>query len=238
MKKINIKSFFLFLTVIALVFTLASCGADCVHVDENADCVCEICEGSYHVDSDDDDKSCDKCGTSVWIETFSTKFESFVGVNPFTMVFAWINLVILYFILKKLAFKPIKNMIDSRQQEIDDMYSGAEAAQRDADAAKTEYEAKLQAANEESEEILKRAVRRAQLREEEILRDADAKAQRVLERAEEEIELEKKRAINEVKDEVSGIAIEIASAVISRDVDKREHEAMIDDFIKNMGNAK
>lgn len=238
MKRINIKSFFLFLTVIAIVLSLSSCGADCAHVDENADCVCDVCEGSFHVDSDDDDKACDKCGTSVWIETFSTKFESFVGVNPFTMVFAWINLVILYFILKKLAFKPIKNMIDSRQKEIDDMYSGAEAAQRDADAAKVEYEAKLAAANEESEEILKRAVRRAQLREEEILHEADEKAQRVLERAEEQIELEKKRAINEVKDEVSGMAIEIASAVIERDVDKSEHEAMIDNFIKNIGNEK
>ena len=238
MKRINIKSFFLFLTVIAIVLSLSSCGADCAHVDENADCVCDVCEGSFHVDSEDDDKACDKCGTSVWIETFSTKFESFVGVNPFTMVFAWINLVILYFILKKLAFKPIKNMIDSRQKEIDDMYSGAEAAQRDADAAKVEYEAKLAAANEESEEILKRAVRRAQLREEEILHEADEKAQRVLERAEEQIELEKKRAINEVKDEVSGMAIEIASAVIERDVDKSEHEAMIDNFIKNIGNEK
>lgn len=238
MKRTNIKSFFLFLTVIAIVLSLSSCGADCAHVDENADCVCDVCEGSFHVDSDDDDKACDKCGTSVWIETFSTKFESFVGVNPFTMVFAWINLVILYFILKKLAFKPIKNMIDSRQKEIDDMYSGAEAAQRDADAAKVEYEAKLAAANEESEEILKRAVRRAQLREEEILHEADERAQRVLERAEEQIELEKKRAINEVKDEVSGMAIEIASAVIERDVDKSEHEAMIDNFIKNIGNEK
>ena len=103
MKKTNIKAFFLFLTVIALVLSLASC-TDCVHVDENGDCVCDLCEGGYHTDSDDDDKACDKCGTSVWIETFSAKFESFVGVNPFTMIFAWINLVILYFILKKLAF--------------------------------------------------------------------------------------------------------------------------------------
>ena len=166
------------------------------------------------------------------------KFENFVGVNFWTMIFAWINLLILYLFLKKLLFKPLKDMIDSRQKEIDGMYSDAESAAASAEAMKQEYEEKLQAANEESEEILKRAVRRAQLREEEILRDADAKAQRVLERAEEEIELEKKRAINEVKDEVSGIAIEIASAVIARDVDKREHEAMIDDFIKNMGNTK
>ena len=47
-------------------------------------------------------------------------------------------------------------------------------------------------------------------------------------------ELQKKRAINEVKDEVSGLAIEIATAVIGRDVDEREHAALIDDFIAKM----
>lgn len=174
----------------------------------------------------------------MWIEAFTTKFESFVGVNPFTMIFAWINLLIVYLILKKFLFKPVKTMIDTRQKEIDDMYSDAELAKTDANAMRTEYEAKLEGANEESEEILKTAVRKAQLREEEILRDANAKAQRVLERAEEQVELEKKRAINEVKDEVSEMALEIASAVIERDIDKTEHETMIDDFIKNMGNEQ
>ena len=58
-----------------------------------------------------------------------------------------------------------------------------------------------------------------------------------LERANEQVELEKKRAINEVKDEVSEMAIGIAAAVIERDVDELEHEAMIDEFIKNMGNG-
>ena len=79
-------------------------------------------------------------------------------------------------------------------------------------------------------------MRRAQLREEEILKEANDKAQRVLERANEQIELEKKQAINDVKNQVSGMAIDIAAAVIERDIDKSEHEAMIDDFINNMGN--
>ena len=57
---------------------------------------------------------------------FLQKFEAFVGVNPWTMLFAWLNLLILYLFLKKLAFKPLKNMIDSRQKEVDDMYSDAE----------------------------------------------------------------------------------------------------------------
>ena len=169
---------------------------------------------------------------------FLEKFEAFVGVNPWTMLFAWLNLLILYLFLKKLAFVPLKNMIDSRQKEIDDMYSEAERSQADAKQLKEQYEEKISHANEESEEILKNAHRRAQLKEEEILREADAKATRVLERAEEQIELEKKRAINDVKNEVSSMAIGIASAVIERDVSDEEHRELIDDFINNMGNEQ
>ena len=164
-------------------------------------------------------------------------FESFVGVNFWTMIFAWCNLLILYFFLRKLLFKPVKNMIDSRQKEIDDMYADAEKSREDGAAMKADYEAKLDRAKEESEEILKNAVRRAQLREEEILREANDKAARVMKRAEEQVELEKKRAINEVKNEVSDMAIGIASAVLERDISREEHETLIDEFIRTMGEA-
>lgn len=166
---------------------------------------------------------------------FFQGFESFVGVNFWTMIFAWCNLLILYLFLKKLLFVPIKNMIDSRQKEIDDMYSDAEESKTSAKKLQLEYEEKLGRANEESEEILKKAVRRAQLKEEEILKDANQKAQRTLERAREEVALEKKKAINDVKNEVSGMAISIAAKVIERDVDKSEHSDMIDEFIDTMG---
>ena len=83
----------------------------------------------------------------------------------------------------------------------------------------------------ESEEIVKRAIRKAELREEEIIAEANQKAARVLERAEEQIELEKKKAINDVKDEVSGMAVSIAAAVIGRDVKGDEHKELIDSFV-------
>lgn len=169
------------------------------------------------------------------MEVVLDKFEAFVGVNFFTMIFAWINLVILYVFLKKLLFKPVKNMIDSRQKEIDDMYSDAENAKASANEMKSEYEEKIASASAEGEEILRRAVKRAELREEEILKEADEKAARVMERAEEQIELEKKRAINDVKDEVSSIALGIAEAVIERDIDKNDHDSLIDEFIDKLG---
>ena len=139
-------------------------------------------------------------------------FESFVGVNVWTMLFAWCNLLILYVFLKKILFNPVKNMIDSRQKEVDDMYSGAEAAEADAKAMKAEYEEKLARADEESEEILRTAQRRALLKEEEILKEASVEAARIRERADEDIAMEKKRMLGEIKDEVSGMAVDIASA--------------------------
>ena len=166
---------------------------------------------------------------------FINKFEAFVGVNFWTMIFAWCNLLILYFFLKKLLFKPVKNMIDSRQKEVDDMYSSAEEAEKNAKAHEAEYTEKLAAANAEGEEIIRTAQRRAILREEEIIKEAEATAERIIERAGEEIALERRRAVNEIKDEVSAMAIGIAEAVIKRDISAEEHKDLIDSFIDNMG---
>ena len=168
------------------------------------------------------------------MEWFLDSFEGFVGVNFWTMLFAWCNLLILYFFLRKLLFHPVKNMIDARQAEIDGLYADAEEKQAAATEMQAQYEEKLSHAKEESEQILRDALRRSQLKEEEILREADATARRTLRRAEEQVELEKARALNEVKDEVSGLAIDIAAAVIGRDVDARELAALIDDFIAKM----
>ena len=170
-------------------------------------------------------------------QAFTGAVEAFVGVNFFTMIAAWCNLLILFLFLKKLLFVPLKNMIDSRQKEIDDMYSDAEDSRVQAAELKVEYESRLENANSESEEILKSAMRRAKLREEEIIREANDKAAKTMERAYEQVELEKKRAINEVKNEVSEMAIGIAAAVIERDVNGEEHKEIIDSFIEKMGDG-
>jgi len=169
-----------------------------------------------------------------FITQFEDQFESFVGVNLWTMIFAWINILILYLFLRKLLFNPVKNMIDKRQKEISDLYQDAEEKRAAAEADKAAYEAKLRSAGEESEEILRSAQRKAQLKEEEILKEAEEAARRTLKRADEQVEMEKKQAINEVKDRVSGMAVDIASSLIGRDVKAEEHADMIDDFIRRM----
>ena len=61
--------------------------------------------------------------------------------------------------------------------------------------------------------------------------------QKLKRRAQTEIDLERRRAFDEVKGELSGIALDIASQVIEREVNEKDHEAFIDEFIKNVGEA-
>lgn len=168
---------------------------------------------------------------------FLTGFESFVGVNFWTCLFTLVNLFILYKFMKKLLFKPVQNMIDSRQKEIDDLYADAGRSKAEAEALKTQYEGQLSEANAERERILKVAHQRALQQQETMLREAQEQAARTLKRADEQIELEKKQARNELKNEVSDMAVQIAGAVLARDVKPAEHEALIDSFIDGLGDS-
>ncbi len=163
--------------------------------------------------------------------------EPFVSLNVWTAIFTLVNLLVLFIVMKKYLFGPVKKMIDERQQEIDDLYADANRSKADAAELKDQYETRLAEANEEKEEILRTAYRKAQLREEEILREAQDKATQTLKRADAQIELEKKRALNDIKDEVSAMAVDIASAVLARDIKGEEHTALIDSFIENLGES-
>ena len=101
--------------------------------------------------------------------------EPFISLNIWTSIFTLCNLLIVFFVMKKFLFKPVKKMIDDRQKEIDDQYADAEKSKTDAAALKSQYETRLAEANAEKEAILKEAYRKAQLRDEEMLREAKEK---------------------------------------------------------------
>ena len=163
------------------------------------------------------------------------EYEGVISLDVWTMLFTFMNLLLLFYFARKFLFKPIKKMIDSRQEEIDNLYEDAGKAKSDAEQFKAEYEVKLEQATAESEEIMRRAVRNAQLKEEEILKEARDEAAKTLQRAEEQIESERKQAMEDIKNDVSDIAIDIASAVLSREISEDEHREMIDGFIDRLG---
>ena len=87
---------------------------------------------------------------------------------------------------------------------------------------------------EEADEIVRAATVRADKLSESIIDDAKSRAEDTLRRAEAEIELEKKRAMNELKDEISSISMQIAENVVGREMNEDDHRELIDSFIDEL----
>ena len=129
----------------------------------------------------------------------------------------------------------VMKIIQDRQQEIDDMYTKAGEAKEQAKLLRQEYEDKLSVATETSERLVKEAVARGQAREEEILRQANAEADAIRRKAGADIAQEKKKAINEAKDEISVIAMAVATKVVGRELGEADQAGLVDSFIDELG---
>lgn len=164
-------------------------------------------------------------------------FENIIGVNPWTALFTFCNMLITFAILKKFLFKPVKKMIDDRQKEIDGLYEDAGNAKKEAEALSEEYRTRLEDVRGECDDLLRQATVRARQKEQEILDEAHADAAALREKARADIALERKKAVNEIKDDISGMAVDIAAKVTEKEIDGAQHAALIEDFIRKLGDA-
>ena len=131
----------------------------------------------------------------------------------------------------------VQKILDQRQALCNAQLEEAASAREKAEQAQAQYEEALAQAKAEAGEIVKAADRTAAAHSEEILEDARRQAQAMLAKAEADIAQQRKKAVNEVKDELGGIAVDIASKVVEREVRPEDHAKLIDEFIQNVGDA-
>ena len=161
--------------------------------------------------------------------------QPFIGLDVWTMLFAWGNLIILFLFLKKLLWVPVKNIIAQRQAEIDGLYSDAESSRVAADEMKEEYEQRLKEASVEAAGIVKEATDRASRKGDEIVQQAQEEAAALKRKADKDIEMERARAMNELKDQISDAAVQIAGKIVEKEVRAEDHEKLIEAFIDKVG---
>lgn len=162
-------------------------------------------------------------------------FESFVGVDFWTALFTLINMILTFALLRKFLFKPVKKMIDDRQAEIDGLYADAASSKKEAEAMKAEYQSQLADANAQRDAILRDAAAKAQRREEDVLAAANREADAIREKARADIVREKKQALNDVKDDISGMAVAIAEKVVEKELHTQDQEQLVSSFIDRLG---
>ena len=148
-------------------------------------------------------------------------------------VLAAIAVFVLFLFLSYLLFNPVRKMLEDRKMKIKTDLDTAKLDKEDAAALKAEYDAKLKNIEKEAEEILSEARQKALKNEARIVEEAS----RIIKRANEEAILEKKRAMDEMKQEVIGIASMMAQKVVSASIDTTIQDTLVEETLKEMGDS-
>ncbi|MBQ2665034.1 MAG: F0F1 ATP synthase subunit B [Clostridia bacterium] len=158
----------------------------------------------------------------------------FVSLDVWTMIFTWINLVILFLLLKKFLFKPVNKVLDERAAEIENEYTAAEKAHAEADNIRAEYESKIESAKTEADTIIKSAVTAANERSDAIVGEANTEARRIIEKSQKQLEQDKKNAMHEMRGEIASIAHDAAEKILKREIDEQTDNEIISEIIDKL----
>ncbi|MDP4088321.1 MAG: F0F1 ATP synthase subunit B [Bacillota bacterium] len=151
------------------------------------------------------------------------------------LILTIINFMILYFVLRHFLFKPVSNLITTRQNEIDSDIKNAEDNKVKAEQLRIESETNLRDSRDKGRSIVEDYKKKAESLFDEIKSDAGKEAQEVMERARKEAEREKEMAQAEVKEQIVSLAVLLSSRALEKSIDEEEHRRLINDFIAKVG---
>ena len=158
-----------------------------------------------------------------------------ISVNLWQILISLANLAILFFLVKKFLYKPVKNMLEKRRGAIDKDYSDAEEAKAEALKNKELYTEKLSGAKGEADAIITSAVSLAKAREDEIVKEAKKEAENILQKARDDAALEMRRAEGAIKDEIVDVSTLLTKKLLEREINADDHKELIDSFINEIG---
>ena len=151
------------------------------------------------------------------------------------LLFAIINIIVLFLLLRKFLIKPVRNIMEKRDEMIRSGLENARKSQSDAELIKQEYEEKLKNAGDISAGIISDAKKEAEARSKNILEEANAKADNILNSARENAETAKIKAVSEAKEQIADLAAEMARKLVTTSKDSNFDSGEYDRFIRETG---
>jgi len=153
-------------------------------------------------------------------------------MNPtfMTLLGQMITFAILIWFTVKFIWPPLMQAIEERQQKIAEGLAAADNAQKNLAQAQDKVNEELKAARSKANEIIEQAHQRANQLIDAAKADAIAEGNRQKALAEAEIEAAANRAKEDLRKQVSALAVSGAEKLLKREIDAGAHKALIDDL--------
>ena len=153
------------------------------------------------------------------------------------ILWTFIDLALIYFVLKRFLFKPVNEIIKKREDIINTSLDNAKKAEKDAESLKKSYEETISNVKAEADEIIEKAQKRAKKEYNSIIDTAKNDAEIIIKNEEKSMNDEKQKALRELQLNTTDFVIMAAEKIAEKSIDDDNNRRMIDAFISEAGEA-
>lgn len=143
--------------------------------------------------------------------------------------------IVLLVIVRIFAWRPIMNMMEKREEHVANEIDAAEKSRKEAEESSEQAAERLKQTKQEAQQIVEDAKDVGARQEKEIIESAKNEADRIKQAAQEEIQNEKEQALQALQDKVASLSVLIASKVIEKELNEEDQEALVNEYIKEVG---
>ncbi len=157
--------------------------------------------------------------------------------EKYTFLFVALNLLILYFFMKLILFKPVTQFMENRKNSIETALNDAEQAKLEAAESRKSYDQQIRNIKVDSDRLVNEAKQKASREYEEIVAAAKKEAELILQKGREEVERERAEMLKQVKQQIAVLAITAATKVVQQNMDSETNKSLVEKFIDEAGAA-
>ena len=150
-----------------------------------------------------------------------------------TFIFTVINVLVLVFFLYRFLFKPVREILAARQNELDNSYREAEEATQKANALKKQYEDSMAQIDAERQEKLEKSRMQATNEYDEIIGNAREKATKIIADAKIEAERQAEQKQHEMEEEVAMLVAKAAYKIAASKDSAENNQKLYDTFLED-----
>jgi F-type H+-transporting ATPase subunit b len=151
-----------------------------------------------------------------------------------TLIGESISFIVFVMFCMKFVWPPILSVIEERQKKIEEGLAASDQAEQDLQLARDKATAKLKEAKTQAAEIIDQAKKRATMLVEEETKRGHDEREKIIAQGHTEIESERNRAKEDLRKQVSALAVMGAEKILERQIDAATHRDILDKLITEL----
>lgn len=147
-------------------------------------------------------------------------------IDVWTLLFQIINFIVLLFILKRILYKPVKEIIEKRRGLIQQSIDNAQKIEKEALELKEKYQQELNGLGTLKSQMMEKLREESEEERKRILERTREEAEQIIEREKDVIEREKGRTEAEIRDKAVETVSAFATSLLGDITDQELHGAL------------